>query len=329
MANRWIVTASTDPWHNLALEERLFDTQESEGATLYLWQNQNTVVVGRNQNAWKECRVPLLESEGGRLARRSSGGGAVFHDLGNLNFTFVVARADYDVSRQLAVLQSAVRSFGVETVVSGRNDVTLRTNGAKFSGNAFRFAGTTALHHGTILMSADMEKLGRYLAPSKQKLASKGVDSVRARVCNLSAVADGVNVASMVNALREAFEQAYGGAKELSEDALGWDEIALLTERYASWEWRFGKTPRFDIALSNRFDWGELELLLTCSAGRVEQCTVFSDANDAALPERLSLALKNAPFGPEALAARVKLLGEETDAAVASEIEGWLAAQSF
>ncbi len=327
--NRLILTTCTDPWHNLALEERLFDTQSSGGATLYLWQNQNTVVIGRNQNAWKECRVALLESEGGRLARRSSGGGAVFHDLGNLNFTFVLPREAYDVQRQLAVVLRAVSSFGVETVVSGRNDVVLAGGGAKFSGNAFRFTEKIAMHHGTILIASDMERLGRYLAPSERKLQAKGVNSVRSRVCNLSAVEPRVTVPQMMDAMMEAFTAAYGTCVRIEEEALDRAAIDALNARYASWDWRFGKTPRFDAVLSNKFNWGEIELLLKCRHGRVECCTAYSDAMDAALPQRLERALKNAPFSPEALAARIRTVSGNAEAQTAvEELADWMANQT-
>ena len=153
------------------------DTQRA-GATLYLWQNENTVVIGRAQNAWRECRVQLLEEEGGRLARRSSGGGAVYHDLGNLNFSFLLPRNAYDLPKQFSVIAAALSSFGVRTVISGRNDLVL-DSGEKFSGNAFRFTQSAALHHGTLLVSADREKLARYLAPSERTLSTPLAASLR------------------------------------------------------------------------------------------------------------------------------------------------------
>ena len=147
MRNYILMGDSTAAWHNLAVEELLFDTLGREARVFYLWQNQNTVVIGRHQNAWKECRVKLLEDEGGYLARRSSGGGAVFHDLGNLCFSFVVPRSEYDLRRQMEVIRRAVAEFGIEAEFTGRNDLVIAGDGAKFSGNAFRFSKEAGLHH--------------------------------------------------------------------------------------------------------------------------------------------------------------------------------------
>lgn len=319
--NRIIVTNSINPYENLALEELLFETQ-GDGATLYLWQNQHTVVVGRNQNAWRECRVELLESEGGFLARRSSGGGAVFHDLGNLNFTFLLPRDGYDLVRQLSVVQKAAARFGVGTEFTGRNDLVLSDTKAKFSGNAFRFSHGTALHHGTILISADMQKLSRYLAPSKMKLEAKGVKSVVSRVANLSEQNPEINVEKMKTALIEAFTEEYGNASPQGEDAVDLERLQSLKERYASWEWRFGNTPAFNVSFENRFEFGCLELLLNVKNGVIASAACYTDAMDDTLSHRLTELLSGCTYGKRQICDRLRTHGGPDERAVADWLEG-------
>ena len=197
-----------DPYFNIATEKLLLESVEENACILYLWQNQNTVVIGRNQNAWVECRTSLLEEDGGKLARRLSGGGAVFHDVGNLNFTFLMRDEDFDVDRQLSVIQEACASFGLSAEKSGRNDLLVQ--GYKFSGNAFYHTQGHAYHHGTLLIDADMEKLSRYLTPSKAKLEAKGVASVRSRVTNLKLLSPCITCEMMARQMEKAFEKVYG-----------------------------------------------------------------------------------------------------------------------
>ena len=203
----------TDPYENLALEEALLSRVGEGDLILYLWQNERTVVIGRNQNPWKECRTALLAEEGGRLARRLSGGGAVFHDLGNLNFTFLMAEADYDLPRQLTVLERACRSLGIPAQRSGRND--LLADGRKFSGNAFYKHNGRAYHHGTLMVDVDLEMVQRYLSPSKAKLAAKGVDSVRSRVVNLREFVPELTIEQLSDALTAALAEVYDAARAI------------------------------------------------------------------------------------------------------------------
>ena len=254
-----IRTSVFDPWWNLAVEEYLLNHVRKGQCILYLWQNQNTVVIGRNQNAWRECRTELLESEGGKLARRLSGGGAVYHDEGNLNFTFLMRREDYNFERQLDVILSAVKSLGIHAEKSGRNDIT--ADGRKFSGNAFYFTKSSAYHHGTILVSSDLGKLSRYLQVSKEKIAGKGVASVQSRVVNLTELNPSVTVDAAANSLVAAFSDIYGYQPVISEGSEDIDNEAVqkLRGKYASWEWRYGQTPRFDITMETRFPGAELK----------------------------------------------------------------------
>lgn len=321
--NTLITTACVDPWRNLALEEALFEGAAG-GVCLYLWQNQNTVVIGRNQNAWKECRVRELEADGGRLARRSSGGGAVFHDLGNLNFTFIAPRETYDLKRQLGVIIAAAGLLGVGAGFTGRNDIVTE-DGAKFSGNAFRYSQATGMHHGTILVDVDMAKLSAYLMPSKAKLSAKGVESVRSRVRNLSEYVGGLTIGAVRQAVIEAFEAEYGAYQSLAEADM---DQALLEEKYkkySAWDWRFGSSPAFDAELETRFPWGEVTLRLSLSEGRVREARAYSDAMDEAFILALPAALEGARFTPQALAGAVGgLKGPE-----AAELAAWLGARRF
>ncbi|MDR2776191.1 MAG: lipoate--protein ligase, partial [Tannerella sp.] len=212
----YILSEQTNPYKNIALEEYLLWNVEKDECILYLWQNRHTVVIGINQNPWKEAHVKELEQDGGFLARRMSGGGAVFHDLGNLNFTFLVREGKYDVVRQLDVIIHAVAKFGIYAVRSGRNDIL--TDGKKFSGNAFFNSRGYCYHHGTLLLNVDMSDLSRYLNVSHTKLQSKGVDSVRSRVINLKDLAPDIAVESLQTALIEAFGEVYGGSPQLLPD---------------------------------------------------------------------------------------------------------------
>lgn len=316
--NRLLCGTATDPFHNLAVEEVLFGQQNGE-ITLYLWQNRHTVVIGRNQNAWRECRAALLAEDGGRLARRTTGGGAVYHDLGNLNFTFVTPRAAYDLERQLSVILSAVRALGVSAEFTGRNDL-VTTSGAKFSGNAFRFSRETGMHHGTLLVAVSMENLGKYLAPSPAKLAAKGVESVRARVCNLSEYGAHITLDAVRAAVAEAFQKEYGPYEPLTEDALASDALSEAEARHASWQWRMGGSPAFDLQLETRFPWGGIELAFTLESGIIRAATAYSDAMDEAFIRALPNAFHGVPLMHAALADAARTLGGQ----MAQDIAAWL-----
>lgn len=321
--NRFIVAQSKDPYKNLALEAWLFENGRQD-VWLYLWQNQHTVVIGRNQNAWKECRLSALEADGGKLARRGSGGGAVYHDVGNLNFTFILPRDVYDLRRQLGVILAAMERLGIPARFTGRNDLVTQ-DGAKFSGNAFQFSAHTALHHGTILVSADMGALSQYLAPSKAKLAAKGVDSVRSRVCNLNTLRPGLTVHQVAQAVAAAFAGEYGPYQIQDPQALDQTALAALEARFASWEWRLGRRAAFNAQLETRFPWGEVTFQLALRDGRVQEAHVFSDAMDADFIQALGPCLTGAPYQPQALAAAVSQL----PGPLAQELAQWLQTQTL
>ena len=325
MGNFIVMGDSFNPWHNLAVEALLFETLGPDDRAFYLWQNRNTVVIGRHQNAWKECRVKLLEDEGGRLARRSTGGGAVYHDLGNLNFTFVMPRQAYDVHRQLDVIRRAVGAFGIAAEFTGRNDLVVSESGAKFSGNAFKFSDSVGMHHGTVLVNVDMGKLSRYLAPGKDKLKAKGIESVRSRVCNLSELSPVIDIPGLMEALKQAFIAEYGPAREVSVAELDAKRLGALEAMYTSWDFRLGKALPFDATLEHRFEWGGVTLALGLRHGEIETAKVYSDAMDEAMIDLIAPALFGVRYENAALAAALRRIENPQ----VDEIAAWIESEEL
>lgn len=295
---------SYDPFRNLAREElflELIDQKKlsRDSLVLYLWQNQNTVVIGRNQNAYKECRVALLEEEGGSLSRRLSGGGAVFHDLGNLNYTFIAHKDHYDIGLQTKVILEAVQSFRIPAEVSGRNDLTVC--GKKFSGNAYYQTRGACYQHGTLLMRVDPEKMSRYLSVSREKLAAKGVASVRSRVIGLCEYAD-LSAASLKEALIQGAEKVYGiKAAFLSEERLEGERLSELQEKYQDPLWRYGQSRPYEYEVEKRLSVGQVQFQFQVEKGRIASLLVYSDALDTELPFAIQGALAGAFFSKEGI----------------------------
>lgn len=233
-----IVTgASFDPHHNLAIEETLLKTSGGR-RILYLWQNDNTVVIGHNQDAEAECDLAAMKKDGITLARRISGGGAVFHDLGNLNFTFIAPRGILSIDENFGIIAEAVERFGIKTARTGNNDLGIETTGAKFSGSAFYQSGpdsdSPCFHHGTIMCGCDIEKMQKYLTPSSAKLSKHGVKSVKARVTNL-----GLEPFKVRDAVIEVFEKRYGKAERAGEEAADAAMVSDAQSRLSSHSWLF------------------------------------------------------------------------------------------
>lgn len=294
-------SASNNPYHNLAVEKYLFDTYTgSHVVVFYLWQNERTVVIGRNQDARTEVHLDTLEAEGGFLARRPSGGGAVYHDRGNLNFSFLVKDNLYDVQRQMRVLLTAAQAVGVRATLSGRNDVL--SEGFKFSGSAYYRSGGGACHHGTVLVDTDFNRMSRYLNVSEDKLKTHAVQSVQSRVVNLRARNPSLTIACVKEALYGAFNTVFGGtAAALSDAFLGDARVAAARARFASREYLLGSRIKPDVTGQARFAWGGITLELAVSDNFIVQARVYTDALDETMAQRLSLALTGCVFSGPAL----------------------------
>lgn len=273
----YIESKETLPYINLAVEEYLLRSVKQGQCILYLWQNQQTVVVGHNQNIWKECLVSELSKDGGHLVRRLSGGGAVFHDLGNLNFTFLVRKEDYDLEKQLNVILNAVKKLGIHAEKSGRNDILAQ--GKKFSGNAYYETEGHCYHHGTIMVNVKMSDLTKYLTVSKEKLNSKGVDSVQSRVVNLVDLQPEVTISKLKVKLLEAFQEEYEVAlDQIKVSDLDQEKIQELADKFSSWDTIYGKKIKFQHEIEKRFSWGNFQLQLEVNGGVIKDAMVYSDA---------------------------------------------------
>jgi lipoate-protein ligase A len=241
--------------------------------------------------------------------------------MGNLNFTFIAPKSGYNVHRQLKVIVNAVNSLGINAEFSGRNDIL--AEGRKFSGNAFYSSGGKAMHHGTILIDTNFEKLSDYLQVSKAKMKSKGVKSVKSRVINLKTLKQDLTVDMMKEALIESFN------KEYEVEAVN-KPISVLYEtetfksyydKYSSKEWIFGKSPDFDVVHEKRFEWGEVEIGLTIKSGKIKQCKVYSDAMDADTIEGISSVLKGLPFNSISIISEIQKFDSNE---ITEDLETWI-----
>ncbi len=317
---RIVRTGSADPWWNLAVEEYLLG-QAAQGETiLYLWQNDSTVMVGRNQYPRRECRTDLLESDGGRLARRLSGGGAVYSDLGNLNYTFITGSGAYDLERQLGVVLKAAGNLGIAADKSGRYD--LAVDGRKFSSSTLCFRKSSACHQGTIYVSTDMDKLSRYLCASSEYNDPQSDNSMDPRVVNLSELMPGLDVETVAEAMISSFRNTYESTAEVENCLRRCTESRAALEdlycKYSSWVWRYGKGSDFDTSIETKFPWGRLGMAFRLDNNTVIDAAIYSDAMDADYIEGLAAALKDCRFNPKCLADRVDasaVAGQDSPAA--------------
>lgn len=302
------------PYTNLAIEKYLLDSVEDNCCILYLWQNDNTVVIGKNQNPWTECNVSALKSKKIKLARRLSGGGAVFHDLGNLNFTFICSTENYNLSKQMKVIQKACELSGITTEISGRNDIL--ASGFKFSGNAFYNSKGKSYHHGTILINSDKETVSEILTPSKAKLEAKGVKSVKSRIINLSEINPELTCEIMKSNLLYAFEAIYNSkAKPITE--LNAQTIVNYSELFGSDEFLYGSTLPFTCECKQRFSWGEIQLQLLVKSGIIVDVMVYTDAMDHELSDILKSALINLNYDKSDM---IRSISERFDYEISKDI---------
>lgn len=309
MRLRVLVSESHDPWFNLAVEDCIFRQLPADQCVLFLWQNADTVVIGRSQNPWKECNTRLMERDGVKLARRQSGGGAVFHDLGNSCFTFMAGKPGYDKAVSTRIILDALRSLGIEAAVSGRNDIVVEAaDGArKISGSAYHETSDRGFHHGTLLLHEDLSRLANYLNPDPKKLQAKGIASVSSRVANLDEFIPDLNHEQISDVVRQAFFAYYGETAEMeliSPDNM--PDLPRFPEQFAvqqSWQWNFGDAPAFSHLMHTRFPWAGIELHFDVNrGGRISRAQIFTDSMNPTPLEELATLLPGTAYQPQAMA---------------------------
>lgn len=273
---KFIVLDTKDPHLNLATEEHLFNTATDD--IFMLWQNEPTVVIGKNQNAYAQINMDYAEKMGIHVARRITGGGAVYHDLGNLNYTFIspCGNGTLDFARFCAPVIDALRALGVDAVLSGRND--LEVNGRKFSGNAQHASGGRVLHHGTLLFNSDLTVLDKVLNTDREKLRARAVDSNRARVINLCELLPSIKNARELG--ERILEKIKATADIELESVPPCQEIEALHRRNASKEWLYPERDllsRYSFVNKVRYDFGTVEVYLEMKNEKIISAKIRGD----------------------------------------------------
>lgn len=302
---RILISKSTDPWFNLAVEDTIFRAMPANQRVLFLWRNADTVVIGRAQNPWRECRTERMEQDSVKLARRQTGGGAVFHDLGNTNFTFMAGKPEYDKHISTHIVLSGLSKLGIQGVANGRNDLVLEDEHGirKFSGSAYRETVDRGFHHGTLLLSADMSRLADYLNPDPKKLQAKGITSVKSRVINLNTVKPDIHHEQVCEAIIQAYLEYY--QQDVTAEVISpqyFSDLPGFEEKFAkqsSWNWNFGQTPPFTHRMDERFSWGGIEVYLDIERGTIQQATVFSDMLEPYPMEQLAQQLTGVAYNKQ------------------------------
>ena len=276
---RVICSKLNNPYYNLALEEMLFDVCENTSDfILYLWQNDNTIVIGRNQDVFIECNIKYALSSGTKIVRRMTGGGAVFHDLGNLNYTMIVPKDCYVKEQFGNIIIKALNELGIKAELDGRNDIIV--DGLKCSGNAYYSSKNTILHHGTMMVDVDLKKMEQLLSTSKSKISRRGIKSVHSRVKNLREINEKITIellkAKIISTFCKEFffidEIYYGATKE---------ELSRLTEiqkKYESKDWNYNQIAEYDISIEENYEWGNIELKCELSGTKITNFLIFSDS---------------------------------------------------
>lgn len=297
-----LIARDVDPYRNQAIEKHLMDTLPEETAILYLWRNRQTVMIGRTQNPWYECPVDQFTMAGGLVARRLSGGDAVYQDEGSLNATIILPRTELDIPRQLGILGMAAGALGVQAQGVSRMD--LGTAGRRFCQNAFYKSGSAAMHQSTLHVKTALGAMKQYTTVEEGKLPQNFRQSPLETV-NLSDVREGLTVSNVEEAVFWAFARVFGAQPSmLDERMLDSRSIEQKTQQFCSRDWVLPNAMPYTFSVAERFPWGGVAVQLMAEGGVIRAAKVYTDAMEAGLFEQIEQALTGAPYLISAIAGR-------------------------
>lgn len=267
------ISREVDPYFNIASEYQLL-TEANEEVCLYLWQNQPCVVIGRNQNLYAECNMDYLVKNHILPVRRFSGGGAVFQDIGNVNFTFI-AKEEYSNNMMFVeIIKKALSSFSIDCIFSGRNDLLFE--GKKVSGHASYCENKNYMYHGTMMVNVNLDMLVSVLKPSYIKLSSKGINSVRSRVVNLSQINNNITEEKLKEAFLKVFFDVYGDTPIRFIDKENMQP--LLYEKISQDKWIYGESPEFGICIEKKLSKGNVTIYAKVEDGIIKNIKIYTDS---------------------------------------------------
>ncbi|HGC8232966.1 TPA: lipoate--protein ligase [Streptococcus agalactiae] len=277
---KYIVNTSNDPAYNVALEAYAFQKLTDIDEIFILWINEPAIIIGRHQNTIQEINKEFIDKNGIHVVRRLSGGGAVYHDLNNLNYTIIsnnTQEGAFDFQTFSKPVIDTLAKLGVKAEFTGRND--LEINGQKFAGNAQAYYKGRMMHHGCLLFDVDMSVLGQALKVSKDKIESKGIKSVRARVTNIvDHLSDKITVQEFSDAILAQMKEEY---PEMDEYVLSDAELseiqAMRDNQFATWDWTYGKAPEYTIERDVRYPAGKITTYANVENSTIKSVKIFGD----------------------------------------------------